>query len=65
MRINLFGELCVEPSDIAEVVVKEFQKQYGIRFEQELRVQLFIVYIKMVFHNTLDRQLIMMVCELD
>ena len=33
MRINLFGELCVEPSDIAEVVVKEFQKQYGIRFE--------------------------------
>jgi hypothetical protein len=33
MRTNLFGELSVEPSDIAEVVAKEFQKQYGIRFE--------------------------------
>ena len=33
MRTNLFGELCIEPSDIASVIVKEFSKQYGIRFE--------------------------------
>jgi hypothetical protein len=36
MRKNLFGEIVSEPIDYAMEIIKEFEDQYGIRFEPNL-----------------------------
>jgi hypothetical protein len=36
MRTNLFGELTLEPIDIADAVILELKKQDGIRFQPDL-----------------------------
>ena len=33
MRVNLFGEIYVEPIDIAKQIVESFNNQYGIKFQ--------------------------------